>query len=241
MTTSQGGTYLRVLRDRLRLKQEEFGTILGANRNTVMKMERDTESTRHMTVMHAIAALHASAGSYCELVVDAGVTVEQVLNRHAVLEGLHAYAYVIAQHRGLVGDATHWAGHALAAQLGLHNPVQPTINITEFSLLMLIIVLDVSLVDLTEIISATDDHVALGEHLASERIAFGTPHYTDLVIPARDLEQVPLLASALRRLSQIKRYSEQQRMLHYEAELAISDIQHFLSHFFSLIKRSAST
>jgi DNA-binding XRE family transcriptional regulator len=117
MTTSEGGTYLRVFRERQRLKQEELGDIIGASRNTVMRMENSTENTRHMTVMQAIETLHASASFYCELVVDSSVTADQVLQRHAVLDGLYAYAHAIARHRGLVGDATSWAGHALSANL----------------------------------------------------------------------------------------------------------------------------
>jgi hypothetical protein len=125
--------------------------------------------------------------------------------------------------------------------LGLAGAMAVSRGFTEFSLLILLIVLDVPLVDLTEIISATDDHVALGERLAAERIAFGAERYSDLVIPIRDLEQVPLLASVLQRLTNIKRRTEEQRLLQHEAELAISEIQHFLSHFLNLIGRRPSS
>jgi transcriptional regulator with XRE-family HTH domain len=241
MTTSQAGAYLRTLRGRQDLRQEELGAILGASRNTIQRMENGSDNTRHMTVMHAIATLNASANSYYELVVDSGVTLEQILRRHAVLDGLRAYARVIAQHRGLKGDAAHWAGLALTANLGLTNASLWDGAVNEFSLLMLLILLDVALIDLAEIVSATDGHIALGEHLATERIAFDAPRYTDIVIPIRHLERVPLLASVLRRLTQIKRQSEHQRLLQHEAELAISEIQHFLSHFLNLIGRRPSS
>jgi transcriptional regulator with XRE-family HTH domain len=190
-TTTRERAYLRELRKRRKLSQEQLGSRIGVSRNTVGRMEAGDEHTDLTTVMRALAVLRASPWSFCELVVNADLALDQVIRRQNIFDGLTTYIDGIAALRTTLIQVLPQAHRNLLTDLGLTETLESNSGVSELSLLLTLILLDVPREDVIAIVLAPDNHVALGQELAGRRVTFAPQLRTDPGAPARDQHQLP--------------------------------------------------
>jgi transcriptional regulator with XRE-family HTH domain len=228
-TTTRERAYLQMLRKRRKLSQEQLAARLGVSRNTVGRMEAGKQRTDITTVMHALAALSASPWNYCELVVNADFPVDQALVRQDILDGLTAYINGITPLRTTMIQLMPPAHRALLTHLGLTETLESGGTVSELSLLVALILLDLPRADIIAIVLAPDNHVALGRELAERRITSAPQPPAPLATTQRDPPQIPLLVSAVRRLQSIERRTKDMQPINLQVALAIAAINHYLS------------
>jgi transcriptional regulator with XRE-family HTH domain len=228
-TTTRERAYLRELRKRRKLSQEQLGSRIGVSRNTVGRMEAGDEHTDLTTVMRALAVLRASPWSFCELVVNADLALDQVIRRQNIFDGLTTYIDGIAALRTTLIKVLPQAHRNLLTDLGLTETLESNSGVSELSLLLTLILLDVPREDVIAIVMAPDNHVALGRELAGRRVTFSAQLHTASGVSARDQHQLPLLASAVRRLQSIEQRTKELPHINLQATLAIAAINQFLS------------
>ncbi|HWQ13883.1 MAG TPA: helix-turn-helix transcriptional regulator [Roseiflexaceae bacterium] len=228
-TTTRERAYLHALRKRRKLTQEQLGIRIGVSRNTVGRMEAGDEHTDLTTVMRALAILRGSPWSFCELVVNTEVTLDQMLRRQNIVDALTTYIDGITPLRTAMLQLMPPPHRALLTDLGLTETLESRGAISEFSLLLTLILLDVPRADVAAIVFAADNHVALGRQLAERRITSHPLRPADLVAAPPDQQRIPLLASAIRRLQYIERHTHDSQPLYFQAMLAIAAINQYLS------------
>lgn len=228
-TTTRERAYLQQLRKRRKLSQEQLAARLGVSRNTVGRMETGKGRTEITTVVHALAALNASPWNYCELVLNADFPVDQALLRQDMLDGLIAYLHGIGPLRTTMIRLMPPAYRALLADLGLSETLEGHGAISELSLLVALILLDLPRADIIAIVLAPGNHVVLARELAERRIASAPQPPAPPATTPRGPYQIPLLVSAVRRLQSIERRTTDLQPINLQVALAIAAINHYLS------------
>nr|PZN21295.1 MAG: hypothetical protein DIU80_19225 [Chloroflexota bacterium] len=228
MASSQAGAYLKSLRYKADYSTEALGEAVGVKRGTIERLEKGDDSVAIRTVTRVLSLLGASPWSYHRLATDPHLSLDVVLQHHAIARSITTYLITLATQRGIPLE--------MLAEL-MRIPLQTLSRIAgeeghggmlpDLALLLGLIALDGALTDVETIAQAERDHDAIARQLATQRAVYMAADQTDSALP-RQMHSYPLIDSALRHLSLIQRNSQDlPAMLRQELSRAIRDLEQF--------------
>ena len=197
----KAGAYLKELRRANNLSQGDLAELVNVGRGTIERLEAGDDRVGIGTVLHVFKALGASPWHFYELAMLPTRTLADIRHQHAIIQGIATYVATLAECKQV--PQAVWTE---ITRTPLPEREWSTIaidSVPDITWLLALQYLDAPLTDLTPLLQATTNHMALGHQLADARGAFARHLGQINGLEHGDRQSLPSLDSVLYHLSSL--------------------------------------